>query len=70
MVQHANAPIETVWELLADARGWSTWARFARSELLAEGIPAPDGVGALRAFGVGRIGSREEVVLFEPPQRL
>ena len=68
VVQHVDAPIDTVWELLADGRGWKTWARFARSELVAEGIPAPDGVGARRAFGSGPFGSVEEVVVFDPPQ--
>ncbi len=66
----ADAPIEVVWAVLADARGWHTWTRMKRSELEAEGDPAPDGVGALRAFSTGPITSRERVTGFEPPHRL
>jgi Polyketide cyclase / dehydrase and lipid transport len=39
--------------------------------LVREGVPAPDGVGALRHFSVGPAGgSREEVVVWEPPHHL
>lgn len=67
---HSGAPREAVWDLLADARRWSTWAAFANSELEREGSPTADGVGAIRRFGTGPMGSREEIVAFEPPGRL
>jgi hypothetical protein len=41
-----------------------------RTVLLRPGEPEPDGVGALRSFGVGPGGSREEVVVWEPPRHL
>lgn len=34
------------------------------------GAPTPDGVGAIRRLGFGPMGSREEVVAFEPPTHL
>lgn len=65
----STRPIEEVWALLADARGWKDWTPFTKSELLEEGDPAPDGVGAVRRFGVGPLfNSVEEVVAFEPPR--
>lgn len=67
---HADAPVDVVWSVLADARGWHTWTRMKRSELETEGDPAPDGVGALRAFSTGPITSRERVTAFDPPHRL
>jgi uncharacterized protein YndB with AHSA1/START domain len=70
VVVHAGAPRERVWALLADARGWSRWARFSHSRLERDGAPSPDGVGALRVFGTGPFNSREEVVAFEPPGHL
>src|SRR3954468_10249528 len=70
IVEQAKAPVADVWALLADARGWSRWARFAHSSLEREGTPTPDGVGALRVFGTGPFRSHEEVVLFEPPHHL
>ena len=41
-----------------------------RTYLLREGDPAPDGVGALRRFGLGPGGSQEEVVAWDPPRHL
>ncbi len=70
IVEQSSAPVDDVWALLADARGWARWARFARSELAHEGRPVADGVGALRVFGTGPFKSYEEVVAFEPPHYL
>ncbi len=69
-MEHSRAPVGDVWALLADARGWSKWARFSSSTLEREGSPEPDGVGALRCFGTGPIHSREEVVVFDAPTHL
>ncbi len=41
-----------------------------RTYLLREGDPPPDGVGALRRFAVGPGGSKEEVVVWDPPRHL
>ena len=41
-----DAPIETVWEILADARSYSDWAMMSVSKLEMEGSPTADGVGA------------------------
>lgn len=70
VVERSAAAPETVWTLLADARGWPQWARFTHAHLEREGVPAPDGVGAIRVFGGGPVRSAEEVVEFEPPHRL
>lgn len=66
----SGAPVERVWAVLADARRWKEWAPLGTSELERRGTPDPDGVGALRRFGRGPLVTREEVVGFEPPQRL
>jgi Polyketide cyclase / dehydrase and lipid transport len=63
----SSAPPEAVWAPLVDATAWSTWSRIPSAKREREGVPAPDGVGAIRQLGLGRIGSREEVVAFEPP---
>jgi len=62
------APPEEVWRLLVDATAWSAWSRIPHAEREREGVPAPDGIGSIRRLGLGRMGSREEVVVFEPPQ--
>jgi polyketide cyclase/dehydrase/lipid transport protein len=59
-----------VWPLIAEARRWQEWSFLDRTELEREGSPNPDGVGALRRFTRHGIGSREEVVAWEPPRHL
>jgi uncharacterized protein YndB with AHSA1/START domain len=68
--RHANAPIDTVWDLVGHADKWREWAAFTMSGLEREGAPTPDGVGAVRRFGFPVFSSREEVVAFEPPTHL
>lgn len=64
----AEAPIETVFTVLADGAGWSTWTRIGETTLEREGEPAPDGVGALRLFRTGPYRTREEVTEYEAPE--
>lgn len=66
----SDAPIESVWPLLAEARRWKEWTFLSRSELEREGRPEPDGIGAIRHFTRNGIGSREEVLAFDPPEHL
>ena len=68
---HSAAPIDAVFAVVADGRGWSDWVRFVpRSTLEREGEPPPDGVGSIRRFGLWPIVSREEITASEPPRRL
>jgi uncharacterized protein YndB with AHSA1/START domain len=64
------APIEAVWPLIGEARRWREWSFLDRSELESEGDPAPDGVGAVRAFTRNGVGSKEEVLAWDPPHHL
>ncbi len=66
----SSAPVEAVWSLLGEARRWKEWSFLDRSDLLREGDPPPDGVGALRRFTRFGVGSTEEVVAWEPPHHL
>lgn len=65
----AAAP-DVVWKLLTDHESYRNWTALTASRLEEEGHPHRDGVGALRFLGVGRIGSRERVVEFDPPRHL
>ena len=65
----SSAPIAAVFEVIADAPGWSRWNRMIhRASWDIEGEPAPWGVGAVRALGatLGPL-SRERIVAFDPP---
>jgi uncharacterized protein YndB with AHSA1/START domain len=66
----AQAPRERVWALVSDGAGWKNWAGVVKSSLEREGDPRPDGVGAIRKLGPGPFGSREEVVVWDPPSHL
>lgn len=65
----STAPIETVFEVIADAPGWSRWNRtISRASWDVEGDPAPWGVGAVRALGANKGPlSRERIVEFDAP---
>ncbi len=66
----ASAPPEAVWPLLGEAERWREWTFVTRSDRVRDGHPDPDGVGAVRRFTRFGVGSREEVLAFEPPHHL
>jgi len=68
--RHVKAPIEAVWHLVATAETYKDWGTMSVSFLEREGVPAPDGVGAIRRFGFRIYQSREEVVAFDAPHHL
>jgi hypothetical protein len=59
-----------VWPLLGEARRWKEWSFLTRTDLERTGTPEPDGVGAVRRFTRMGVGSREEVVAWDPPHHL
>ena len=63
-------PPGVVWPLLGEARRWRDWSFLSASGLEREGSPVPDGVGAVRRFTRYGVGSREEVVAWDPPHHL
>ena len=67
-----TASPERVFAIVADGAGWSRWAGpvVVRSWWEREGTPPPGGIGAIRALGLKRIGSREEIVAYDPPHHL
>ena len=66
----SSAPVDVVWPLLGRASRWREWSVLTRSELERDGAPDPDGVGAVRRFSAYGVGSREEVVAWDPPHHL
>lgn len=65
-----SAPIETVFDVLADHRSYSAITPLRYSRLEREGDPAPNGVGAVRVLGLLGPPIREEIVEYVPPTRL
>ncbi len=64
------APPSTVFEVLADHRGYSAISPIRSSTLEREGDPAPNGVGAIRVLKTLGPPLREEIVEFVPGERL
>ena len=65
-----NAPIEDVFELLSDHRGYIRFRGFTLAELVREGESEPNGVGALRRLHTGGLKFDEESTAFERPTRM
>jgi len=66
-----DAPVDAVWAIISDHCGMNRWlVPGMKVHLEPEGIPAPNGVGAIRV--IERFGYRgqEKVLSFEPPHRM
>lgn len=63
-------PIDRAFALLADHANYDRFPGITRSELLTEGTPAPNGLGAVRRVALGDVVLDEEITAFEPPKRL
>jgi uncharacterized protein YndB with AHSA1/START domain len=69
VAQHVAAPREQVWEFYTDHAGWTDWAGAGRVQLERAGDETRNGVGCVRAIGVG-VKVLEEVVTFDVPKRM
>ncbi len=69
--RHIDAPIQSVWEVVTDHRGMNRWlVPGMKVRLEPEGVPAPNGVGAVRVIERAGFKGRERVVTFNPPHSL
>jgi hypothetical protein len=75
-VQHVEvqqliaAPVQLVWNQYTDHVSWTDWAGFGRVRREREGLPAPNGVGCVRAISSFGVSVYEEVLSFDPPRRM
>lgn len=63
------APVEVVFDVLTDHRGYADITALRSSTLEREGDPAPNGVGAIRVLRLVGPPIREEVTAFDRPRR-
>lgn len=66
--RRVHAPVEVVWDVLTDHRGYVNWAGVTKAALERQGSPDPNGVGAVRYLRKGPVAVREEVVASEAPR--
>ena len=64
------APPDEVFDRLADHANYDRFRAIHGSELIREGDPAPNGLGALRRIKVRPLVFEEEITAYEPPTRL
>jgi uncharacterized protein YndB with AHSA1/START domain len=64
------APIDTVFDVLSDHRGYAKITPLRSSTLEREGDADPNGVGAIRVLSLAGPPIREEVTAFERPTLL
>jgi Polyketide cyclase / dehydrase and lipid transport len=74
-MRHIHVTAETsaspaaVFALLTDGSTWPAWSPIESVELEKEGIPPPEGVGAIRRNRRGRVTGRDEIVEIVPGRR-
>ena len=64
------APQQVAWEVMTDHELYARWVPRSQVELEVAGSPEPNGVGAVRVFRIGPVGTYEEITAFEPPHRM
>ncbi len=69
LTRTVSAPVDVVWEVLTNHRGYATWGAVKTATLEAEGEPDVNGVGAVRRLSDGPLVVREKVLEFEPKTR-
>jgi hypothetical protein len=63
-------PIEAAFALLSDHANYRRFPGVKDSELLVEGDPAPNGLGAKRRISLGDVVLDEEITAWDPPHRM
>ncbi len=63
------ASAATVYDLLVDGPTWPRWSPIESFELERPGLSAPEGVGAIRVFKLGRTTGRDQILERVPHSR-
>lgn len=62
-----EAPVDVVWAVMTDHVRWARWGTSKKVTMAREGSPAPNGLGAIRAFHAGPMKVLEEVTHWDAP---
>lgn len=65
-----KAPQVIAWEVMTDHELYARWIPRSQVYLETEGSPERNGIGAVRVFRIGPVGTYEEITGFEPPNRM
>ncbi len=70
VTRRLDAPPDAVFEVLADHGRYDRFAGIHRSEVIVQGDPAPNGLGAVRRIWARGLRFEEEITAYEPSARL
>ncbi|MDB5986246.1 MAG: hypothetical protein JWR16_1299 [Nevskia sp.] len=71
IVKHTiQAPIEQVFDLIADHARYDQFPGVRKSTLIRNGKPSKNGVGAIREIDAGKAWFREEITAYQRPTRM
>lgn len=71
VVKHTiQAPIEQVFDLLADHAHYDQFPGVRKSALIRNGKPNKNGIGAIREIDAGKAWFREEITAYQRPTRM
>lgn len=62
-----KAPIQAVFDRLTDHESMKNWPGTKDCQVISPGVPAPNGLGAVRRIKVGGLTLDERVVSWDPP---
>jgi hypothetical protein len=68
--QRVPAKRPEVWRVYTDHVSWTDWAGLGTVRLARQGNPAPNGTGCVRVISSYGISVHEEVLSFDPPERM
>jgi uncharacterized protein YndB with AHSA1/START domain len=68
--EHIHAPVERVWEFFTNHEGYIVFKGCSKAKLLEEGRDERNGAGAVRLERVLWVTFIEDIVTFDPPNRL
>ena len=68
--RNIKAPIEKVFDIIADHENYKSFPGIKASKLVREGRTEKNGLGAIREIDAGKAWFQEEITHFERPRRL
>lgn len=68
--RHLGASPESVFEVITDHARYDRFDGVTGSTIVKEGVPAPNGLGAIRVISSGPLRFTEEITAYEPPHRM
>jgi hypothetical protein len=70
VIQAVEGSLQETWDVYTDHAGWKNWSGLRHSSLEKEGAEDRNGAGAVRSLGSYGFNAFEEILDFNPPERM